>query len=211
MNPTIIDNIALNIDPRRILVRFGYGRNAIVPQSDLDLVNDLLPQMLALTDPRIAIADFKISNVTADYIELDNGVKITSSMLAEILANAKFVSLYVATIGAGVETKSTRLSDMGKVKESLLWDCFGSEAAETVARRVSVIVHQRAKAKGLTNTLRFSPGYMDLSLDFNKKIVDLVGGKKIGVSVNSAGLLIPRKSTTGIVGWVVPKKKTQFL
>jgi len=158
-------------------------------------------------DTKITIADFDVSNITENFIELENGIKIKSAILAEILATAKVISLYASTIGAGVENESSRLSDMGKVKESLLWDCFGSESAETVARRISVIVHQRAKSKGLTNTLRFSPGYIDFALDFNKKIIDLVDGKKIGVSANSAGLLIPRKSTTGIIGWVVPKKK----
>ena len=86
--------------------------------------------------------------------------------------------------------------------KSLLWDSFGSEAAEALANHLSNIVTQRAKAKKMKTTRRFSPGYGDLNVKYNRTIVNLLDAHTIGVSVNEAGMLSPRKTTTGFIGWL---------
>lgn len=202
----VIENIALPVEKRRVLTRFGYGRSAQIPEQDIQLLEREFPKMMALADPKIAIDDFDVEGVFPDRVVIEGGIEIPSERLAKYLTGAQRVSLYVATIGPAVEEMSTRLSEQGQVRAAFLWDCFGSEAAETVARRVSLIVHQRAKLAGLTNTVRMSPGYIGIPLWVNRVILDLVNGDAVGVSANESGLLLPRKSTTGIIGWVPPKK-----
>ncbi len=206
MTPKIIENIAVEVNKRRVLTRCGYGRRAEILPADRELLDREFPKMMALAEPKIAIADFDVIAREPSRIVIEGEVKIPSERLAEYLSEAKRVSLYAATIGSAVEEISTALSEEGKIREAFMWDCFGSEAAESLARRVSLIVHQRAKLAGLTNSVRFSPGYIGIPLELNRTILRLVDGDKIGISVNEKGLLLPRKSTTGIIGWVPPKK-----
>ena len=205
MSVSIIENIAIEVVRRRVLTRCGYGKGAEILPADAQLIESEFPKMMALAEPKIAIADCDVVVVKPDRIVIEGEIEIPGPRLAKYLAGARRVSLYAATIGPAVEQMSTALSESGKVRAAFMWDCFGSEAAEATARRVSLIAHQRAKLAGLTNTVRFSPGYIDIPLRVNEVILKLVEGDRIGVSVNEAGLLTPRKSTTGIIGWIPPR------
>ena len=58
-------------------------------------------------------------------------------------------------------------------------------------------------------TFRLAPGYGDIPLELNKSFASLLEmNKKLGVSFNDAGLLIPMKSMIGIVGIGQKVKKT---
>ena len=47
---------------------------------------------------------------------------------------------------------------------------------------------------------RYSPGYGDWGLSQQKKFFQIIGAEKIGMSLSSAMMLIPRKSVTAIIG-----------
>ncbi len=201
MRVKLIEHVALDISPLRVLARAGYGKTTAVPEKEAQELEKILPQMLALCDPRIIFGELSVAARSDSHVELVGNVRLESAALARILRSAEIVTLYVATIGSGVEERSAVLSRGGCAREALLWDAFGSEAAEATARAVSRITRQRAKTAGMTTTNRFSPGYGDLKLEFNRVIVDLLGAERIGVSVNEFGMLLPRKTTTGIIGW----------
>ncbi len=201
MKITILENISIEIGVRRVLSRMGYGGKAQIPVNDKILVESLMPEMLAQIDSKIAIADFKVTHLDAHSLKLESDVLIESIDLARVMKDAKFVSIYTATIGENIEEMSTKLSESGKIKKAHIWDAFGSEAAEAVAKRLSIIASQRAKRKNMITTKRFSPGYGDLALEYNRIIIDILKTSQIGVSVTDAGLLVPRKSTTGFIGW----------
>jgi hypothetical protein len=48
--------------------------------------------------------------------------------------------------------------------------------------------------------MRFSPGYSDLNLSENKKIIDLLQCRIVSVHPISA-MLSPQKSTVCMIGW----------
>jgi len=201
MKVTTLENISIEIVARKILSRMGYRAKAQIPSQDKILVESLIPEMLAQIDSKIAIADFKAIQLDTNSLKLESDISVESTNLVHVMQDAKFVSIYAATIGDNVEEMSTMLSKSGKIKDAHVWDAFGSEAAEAVAKRVSIVVNQRAKRKNMVTTKRFSPGYGDLALKYNRIIIDILKTSQIGISVTDAGLLVPRKSTTGFIGW----------
>jgi hypothetical protein len=186
----------------RALLRCGYSSAAKIPIDDKDLLDALFPRMNALCSPQIALDELGVISHFAGELVVSGNIKFSSASLAKTMQGASRLSIYAATIGGAIERESTRAAEIGKYREALLWDSFGSEAAETLARRVSLIVRQRANAKGMGITPRFSPGYGDLPLETNKTILQLLDALAIGVESNANGLLLPRKSTTGFIGWI---------
>ena len=66
---------------------------------------------------------------------------------------------------------------------------------------VTLKLSQGYAEKGYHMTMRYSPGYGDLGLDVQPKIIDILQAqKRIGLSSNDDHLLIPRKSITAFIG-----------
>jgi hypothetical protein len=55
--------------------------------------------------------------------------------------------------------------------------------------------------EGLKRIGRYRPGYGDWSLEAQAELCALTDAEQIGVRVNEAYALLPRKSITGVVGW----------
>jgi len=205
-NRKTIEDAFLKISAPRVLLRFGYPSAVEVPQKDLELLRRLVPQMNALCAPKIIVGELAVIDRSANALCLSGSVIVESKSLTKIMNGAKRVSLFAGTIGPAIEEKSTQAAASDKnYREAMLWDAFGSEAAETLARHISNIVRQRARASGFRTTMRFSPGYGDLSLEFNRTILDLLDAQAIGITATDAFTLIPRKSITGLIGWISSK------
>ncbi len=202
METKIIENISLDISPRRILIRTGYSAREEIPDDEYERLEKELPQMLALCEPKIIMGELDVHSSSDDEIALEANLIFCSASLLKVIGGSRKVTIYAATIGDAVEERSQKYSDSGEYRSSLLWDAFGSEAAEALARKVSIIVHQRAKQSEMRITARYSPGYGDLKIDENPKILNLLDAEKIGIFCSDANMLIPRKSTTGIIGWI---------
>ena len=198
----ILEYIALDMVSRRVFTRAGYPASADIPEDDAALLQRLMPQMRALLAPAIALGEIVAHASALDKVILDNTMEINSVSLARTMRGATQITLYAATIGNEIERMATQCSNDRKHREALLWDSFGSEAAEALARHVSLVVRQRASTAGHKTTMRYSPGYGDLALEFNAIILDLLDAREIGIATNEAGLLLPRKSTTGLIGWI---------
>lgn len=48
--------------------------------------------------------------------------------------------------------------------------------------------------------MRYSPGYGDLDLEIQPKLLKLLDGEQIGITTNSSHLLLPQKSITALIG-----------
>ena len=81
------------------------------------------------------------------------------------------------------------LESLGNERIEALCDAFCSSVADRKAR------------EHLAVTSRFSAGYGDLSLEYQKKIFDLLDPpSRIGLTLNSSYLMSPSKSVTAIIG-----------
>ena len=63
---------------------------------------------------------------------------------------------------------------------------------------------------GFYTNFRYSPGYGDFPLEYQRRIVTLLGcDKTIGLTVTDSSLLIPQKSVTAIIGIFESEQKTK--
>lgn len=106
--------------------------------------------------------------------------------------------LLCATLGDGADRllRTVQAEDMAK---ALVCDAMASAAIEQVCDAAEKEIRGRFPDKFMT--WRFSAGYGDFPLDTQKDFLAAVNAqKKIGICVNSGGILIPTKSVTAVIG-----------
>ncbi|MEK6973350.1 MAG: hypothetical protein AABW72_04905 [archaeon] len=159
------------------------------------MIASLINKSKALINPKAIVKEFKITRKGKDSVEIGKKLKIKSSNVAFLLKDCETVTFFACTLSSDFQEKSENLL------VSIVVDAIGSVAVEKLAERVNKVIFEKAKKKGFKITQRYSCGFADWSLDDQPKILKMLDASKIGLKVNKANILIPRKSITAIIGW----------
>lgn len=119
---------------------------------------------------------------------------------------AKNVIVYVVTIGSGIDDEVKSMMRRNEMFDAYLLNGIGAGAAEMVANDLNRYMND-------TNTeinykyRRLSPGYGDWNISDQTKIFELLNPEKyMGVKLTDSHLMLPEKSTSGIMG-LTPEDK----
>lgn len=129
-----------------------------------------------------------------------------SQKLADNLSQCEEAVLLAATLGLEADKLIQRYTVMNMAKASIAQAC-GAACMEAYCNKVQEIIRQEALERGLYLRPRFSPGYGDLKLDYQKNIFDLLEcQKRLGMSLTESMLMLPTKSVTAIIGFTRNKE-----
>ncbi|MBQ3925272.1 MAG: methionine synthase [Firmicutes bacterium] len=104
------------------------------------------------------------------------------------------------TLGRSIDERLTRL-EVSDLAMGVVFDTGASLLAEAVCDLFEEKIRAEAMEKGLYMTPRFSPGYGDMPLTEQRKIISILDAeKRIGLTLTGGGLMIPLKSITAICG-----------
>ena len=126
-----------------------------------------------------------------------NAFKLQSKKLAASLKECKNVILFAATLGVEIDRL---ISKYGRISPSkaLMLQSIGAERIEALCDTFCDDIKNQYNT-GVT--LRFSPGYADLSLDAQSDIFAFLSPeRKIGLTLNGSILMSPSKSVTAFIG-----------
>ncbi len=102
------------------------------------------------------------------------------------------------TIGTKTEMQLRRIAK--DVALSYAVDAAAGLLAEKLADQLQAFVQEQLQ-QGEYMTIRYSPGYGDFPIETQRDVVRMLDTQKqMGLTVNSGGILIPRKSITAICG-----------
>lgn len=122
---------------------------------------------------------------------------VNSKDLITNLGSCSEAVVFAATVGVGIDRLITRNAHLSPAK-ALILDCIGSERVEALA---DAFISSVEKERGIQTKPRFSPGYGDLHLSFQRSIFSLLEcEKRMGLYLNDTLLMTPRKSVTAIAG-----------
>lgn len=122
-------------------------------------------------------------------------MKIPSKNLYKNLNNCSEAYIMAVTTGINVDRLLAKLNIVSQA-EHFITDALSSAAVESFCDYVSDILKQN-----LDCAPRFSPGYGDVSIEFQKPLLKrLNAGECIGITLNSSYLMTPMKSITAIMG-----------
>jgi hypothetical protein len=121
--------------------------------------------------------------------------------LVRLLERARQISLLTVTLGEAWDEALDELAARDEPAEAWFLDAIGTAMADRAARAVEDRIESDMAREGLTRIGRYRPGYGDWKLEAQAELCALTDAEQIGVRINEAYALLPRKSITGVVGW----------
>ena len=130
-------------------------------------------------------------SVKGDECDL-GGVRVRSKSLAAALSGCDRAVVFAATVGLALDRLLVKYNRLSPAK-ALFLQALGAERVEALCDAFC------AEFEGAK--MRFSPGYGDLPLAFQREVFALLDcGKRIGLTLNESLLMSPGKSVTAIFG-----------
>ena len=183
------------VNPWEVLRYLGAGQGQ-VPEDLLETVRRCGDQILTAARPKAVWRVFALEETRLE----DTNLTLTGQDIHRHLADCHQCVLMAATLGADVERllMQVQASDMAR---ALILDSCASAAVENLCDNLEADLRVQVVADGCFLTDRFSPGYGDLPLDFQRDFCALLNTQRqIGLTVSESSLLIPRKSVTAVLG-----------
>ena len=125
---------------------------------------------------------------------------VESRSLEKRLSGCEYAYIFAATIGTEAD-RIIRAESVRSALSGLCADAAGSAMIESACDAFNDSITDLCKAEGCATKPRFSAGYGDLSVEYQRDICALLDTKKnIGVSLGAGGMMTPTKSVTAIIG-----------
>lgn len=136
---------------------------------------------------------------TGAYEVQGTNLVLSGTSMESCLAGASCIALMVCTLGPRADATLRALGASDPLGQ-LVYDAACTDLIELAADAAEAEVAARALEQNLRTKARFSPGYGDLSLEVQPKLLDVLQAhKRLGVACNSELLLAPSKSITALV------------
>ena len=190
----------IKIDPKEVATYLGYYSPDCCNHTTEDMIQCCEKEFLGSAK---FIACYEKVTVKINDGIVDLGFKtFHSHSLAKNLANCDYAYIMAATTGIDAQRLIERNSIIDPLK-GLVTDCIGSAAIEAFCDKINLSL-----GNGEYLRPRFSPGYGDLMLDYQKDIIEfLQTNKSIGMSLTESLMMVPVKSVTAIIGIGKEKNK----
>lgn len=209
----------MNVDKREIYRYLGY-QGRVPDENVLREVDRCLEELREAVTPRFVYRQYPIERFFSDNIErpfLDEkpgtellsiaGMKIQSRSLCRNLRDCKSAYLMAATLGIGPDRLIARAS-VAKMSRAVILQAAAAAMIEAWCDEVNQKIIKEAEDQGLYCRPRFSPGYGDFSLEYQKDFAQILRiQKEIGVSLTQSLLMMPSKSVTAVIGLSPVKKE----
>lgn len=135
--------------------------------------------------------------ITKLFAKQDASHLLKGSGIAAHLSASDRVIFFAATLGSGTD-RLIHTAEITNMAYALILDALASAMTEQLCDNIEQELH--AGVSGYF-TWRYSPGYGDYPLDVQSGIIRaLDADKRIGLTVTSSDILIPRKSVTAVIG-----------
>ena len=171
-----------------------HSRLQVSGDFSLDSVAKCREELVKALDIKYVGAKVRVFYPDKDITDIGFG-PIKSSLMYNKLKNCNEAIVFAVTLGHGVDRLLNKLS-VTSVYEHYVVDALASAYAEKACDVVQNII------KGdFTCYKRFSPGYGDIPLEIQPKVLQLLdAGKYINVVIGKNLLMSPTKSITAIMG-----------
>lgn len=196
------DNIPAAPKRELILTRLGYKKGVTeLNTHDIALVEDSIRQGEYLCKPAGAYIIVPVSSMKGSVIALENGISFDSSGLIKLLQNSTSVVLMAATVGKKVTDKIFDEVEKGNAANGLIIDSVASQTADAALDWMVQLLRKILIREGKVLTRhRYSPGYGDLPLSYQKVIFDVLQLEKLNIALTEKFMLMPEKSVLAIAG-----------
>lgn len=180
------------------VLRYLGFKNKPADESTLKLIDECKSEIKELTNGRYVYKSYDIDLKDKKVILKNAGLEIESNSLYKLLKDCRSCFIIAATLGNAVDAR-IRYYEAADLTRAVVFDACASTAIEDVCDNAEEEIKRIINNKYLT--MRYSPGYGDLSIALQKKFISLISADKtIGLTVSQSNVLFPLKSVTAICG-----------
>lgn len=156
--------------------------------------------------PKSIYREYRCSvNEEKNLIMIDE-LHISSKSLVRNLQGCERVVVLAATIGPGVDRMIKKYSVTNLAKAAVV-QAVGASYIESYVNEIEEEIKKEACSRGLALRPRFSPGYGDFALEYQKALFAMLEcSKRIGITLTAGNLMIPSKSVTALIGLTQERK-----
>ena len=189
---------------REEILRYMGGR-ATGAETEV-LLSEAIAEAMPYLAPRVCLSRVPIA-IEEGSVEL--GFAQTESLaLAGALRGCREAYVFAATVGLGIDRLLLRYGRLSPAR-ALCIDAIGSAAIEATCDRLCAELSEALLEEGSALGMRFSPGYGDLALEFQRELFAFLNcARRIGLTLGEGLLMSPAKSVTAIAG-IRPNSKEE--
>jgi cobalamin-dependent methionine synthase I len=199
---TIVRAWQLNIDVDSVLR--GQGADAAIIRQRrprlIEIAERAIQEGSTLIDLAAVYRLMPVASVRHEVMTLADGSQLTGSLVARQLAAAQQVALIVCTIGDALDRRMAALMWTDPAY-ALALDGYGSAAVEALGEAICAQLEEEAARQGQCTSVPLSPGMIGWPVEVGQpQIFSLLETEDIGVTLNDSVQMIPRKSSSMILG-----------
>lgn len=182
-----------------VLQYLGWRGSEIPAEVDAQ-IDACIAETLSVSQPRYTYKKFDLEHNGAEVCLRGTGISLPGEDVKALLTDCASCILFAATLGAGLEA-CIRRAQIRDMTRAIILDCCGSAAIEAVCDRAEQEIRHAMGDAAEFLTDRFSPGYGDMSIGFQREMITLLDtGRQIGLTLTDSCILTPRKAVTAIIG-----------
>lgn len=193
----IIQSNLYRIDEKETRRYAGLSR---AKSFDEKKILDVCQTALCWIAPKSVVYEFDYDEKNFLIQNSRENVLLEGNSIRRHLCGCQKILCLAATVGPDIVQEIDAMFHQGNYSDAILLDAAATTAVEQVADDLEKILKEKYKGQGFEFLPRFSPGYGDWNLTFQKELHRLSGAKEIGVSLTDSCMLEPRKSITAVIG-----------
>lgn len=176
----------------------GYGKNAVDAQT-LELIEESFMNLQSAAGRKSIYRIFDLSLAGKENIRFGN-LEVKSKSLGKNLLGCDKIVLFGATLGVGVDQLLFRTSKTDMARAVVLQACAAA-LLEEYCDACQDEIAEELKREGRFLRPRFSPGYGDFSIEYQRNVIRMLdSAKTIGLTITDSMMMVPSKSVTAVIG-----------
>ena len=186
----------MKIDQREVLRYLGYKGSE--PDAEiLHTIADCTRELEEAATPHHILQAVELSRPNADTLEFA-GMVVHSRDLFQHLSGCDEAVLFAATLGAPVDLRLERCAKVSMSRAVVMQACAAS-LIESYCDECQEPIAQEAASRGLYLRPRYSPGYGDFDISYQREFLTVLDcPKRIGLTMTDSFMLAPSKSVIGL-------------
>lgn len=191
MSLVFVESYALPDFDRREILRYAGVRSSDGASSELLC---RLEDAIALTEGKL------LGRVCYCELPIDKCDFCNSLDIKRNLRSSQSVIFFAATVGIELDRLISKYGVLSPAT-ALLLEAIGNERIEALCDLFCEKMRERKACDGAALRPRFSAGYGDLPLEYQKQIFELLDPpSRIGLTLNDSYVMSPSKSVTALIG-----------
>jgi len=188
----------MNYREKEAVRYLGYGTHA-VDEGTLLLIRSAFEELEQVVERRAVCRVFDLKIKDAPHVCVGN-LDIESKHLYKNLTGCEKIALLGTTLGIGVDQLIQKMSVKNMAYAVVLQACAAT-MLEEYCDEIHLELEQQMQKESYYLRPRFSPGYGDFDIKYQKDVTSLIDcAKNIGLTLTDSYMMVPTKSVTAVIG-----------